>query len=627
MATLIPPMHETQNAVEKPKNVWQIPRYLWILISGFFSRLFYIYSLVWETKPMILVFMMLIAVLNGVLPVAGAYISKLLINALIGSTAEGFNLVAKLMIIQFVYLFAVRLIALADSLIMRISGELVSNNIKQIIMNKALGLDLASFDRAEFYEKLENANREAGMRPIQIVSATFTMMSTIISMISFTAVLWTFGPFVPLVIILAAIPSAIVNYIYKGKNAFFLRHRSTDRRRMEYYSRLMVDKDIVKEVRLFGLGKRFISRYNEVFKKYFSDIKKLIFSESGWTSLTSALMTAVNCGLFLWVAKQVAEGALTVGDYTLYTGALNSISNGVAQLITATAGIYEGTLFIDNMIVFINDKQKIIPSIASARIPERHQSHVIEFRHVFFRYPNMKYDVLKDINLTLHSGESIVLVGLNGAGKTTLLKLLTRLYDPTQGIVLLDGHDIREYDVAQLYNMFGTIFQDFGEYADTVAENIHYGQIDRPLVMDEIRKAAIQANADDFIKNLPKQYDTELMRLFDIDGVELSVGQWQKLAVARAFYNDSDILILDEPTASLDALAEQEIFCQFDQLRKDKMTVFVSHRLSSATTANRIVVLKNGQIIEEGTHTELLSLGGHYYKLFTTQAERYLRTE
>ena len=616
-----PIQQETKNP-ERPKSLKEVPAYIKMMLGGFFSRLFYIYSLVWETRPWMLFVMLFMSVFNGVMPLLGAVISRNLINALIDAKNQDFQTILHLLIFQFAYLFLLRIVASVDSMLNRTFGELVVQNIRQKIMHKSDELDLQSFDQPEFYTRLENANREAGMRPLQIAVSTFSMMSTLISMISFIVVLWAVSPLAPLAIILAAIPSAIVNYVYKGKNASYMRHRSTDRRKMDYYSGLMVDKDQVKEVRLFRLGPFFMQRYNEVFNKYFSGMKALIFSEGKWNIISTGIMNLVGCGIFIWVALKVFRGELTVGDYTLYTGALNSISSGVSSLIIMTASIYEGTLFIDNMISFMNEKKTIIPRVDPPAQVKRGE-HEIEYRHVYFRYPGMDHDVLKDINLHFHSGESVVLVGLNGAGKTTLLKLITRLYDPTQGEILLDGRDIRDYDVSQLYDIYGTIFQDFGRYADTVEMNIAYGQIEKPLDPEKIREAAVQGNAAPYIDKLAKGYQTPLMRIFEPDGAELSVGQWQKLAVSRAFYNDSDILILDEPTASLDPLAEQEIFSQFDKLREGKLTFYVSHRLSSATTATQIVVLENGEVVEVGTHTELMAHEGTYHKLFTVQADRY----
>jgi ABC-type multidrug transport system fused ATPase/permease subunit len=278
------------------------------------------------------------------------------------------------------------------------------------------------------------------------------------------------------------------------------------------------------------------------------------------------------------------------------------------------------------MIEFMNEKRTIIPAAIEPEKPVRHIGHVIQFENVSFRYPGTERDVLKNINLTINAGDTVVLVGLNGAGKTTLIKLLTRLYDPTEGRILLDGKDIREYDVDEYYKIFGVIFQDFGKYAFKVNENISFGQIDKGFDSEGIYEAAVKSDADSFIQKLPDKYETPLMRIFEENGIELSIGMWQKLAIARAFYSDSDILILDEPTASLDPMAEKAVYEQFDELRKGKTSIFVSHRLSSTTLATKIVVLENGEIIEEGSHRELMEQKGRYYELFTTQASRYVES-
>lgn len=272
----------------------------------------------------------------------------------------------------------------------------------------------------------------------------------------------------------------------------------------------------------------------------------------------------------------------------------------------------------------MKEKQTVVPTKEPPEPVAHGAPHTIEFKNVSFAYPGTERYVIKNVNLKFRPGETVVLVGLNGAGKTTLIKLLTRLYDPTEGVILLDGKDIREYDTHELYNIFGIIFQDFGKYAVSVSENISFGNIDAEPDPARIRESARQSSADEYIRALPRDYDTPLMRIFEQDGIELSGGQWQKLAIARAFYRESDILILDEPTASLDPMAEQDIFNTFDRLREGKTTIFVSHRLSSAVIASKIVVLKGGEVIEEGDHRELMALHGEYYKLFTTQAQRYI---
>jgi ABC-type multidrug transport system fused ATPase/permease subunit len=356
-------------------------------------------------------------------------------------------------------------------------------------------------------------------------------------------------------------------------------------------------------------------------------LKKLVVQENTWHILISIVTGLVNTALFLFVGYQVWLGNLKLEDYSFYSGSLTSIIGCVGSIVASTATIYQGTLFIDNMILFMNEEKTIKPSLPEPAPVERHCGHTIVFDNVSFAYPGSDRKVLKNINLTLNPGDTAVLVGLNGAGKTTLLKILTRLYDPTEGTVYLDGRNIKEYDPKELYKIFGIIFQDFGKYAVSVSENIAFGDIENPIDHDRIKESAEQSNCTDFIEKLPLGFDTPLMRYFEQSGIELSIGQWQKLSVARAFYSDSDILILDEPTASLDPMAEQEIFSQFDKLAKDKTTIFVSHRLSSATTANKIIVLKYGEIIETGTHKDLMEKKGEYYTLFSTQARRYISSE
>lgn len=349
----------------------------------------------------------------------------------------------------------------------------------------------------------------------------------------------------------------------------------------------------------------------------------MIMRECLMQVLVSLVYVIASGLLFVYVAYNVVFDGGVIGDWSLYTNALTSITTYVGTIVTSTATIYEGTLFIENMLDFMNEDVKVKPTISEPRIPNRHTEHTIEFKNVSFKYPGSARYVVKNVNLTLQTNESVVLVGLNGAGKTTLLKLLMRLYDPTEGIITLDGYDIREYDVRALYEMYGIIFQDFGKYADTVSENIRFGDVRRAADREEIERSAIDANADSFIRRLPREYDTPLTRMFEESGIELSGGQWQKLSIARAFYKNSEILIMDEPTASLDPLAEQDVLDRFAELSAGKISIFVSHRLSGARLAGQIIVLENGEIVEEGTHEELMDKKGRYHLLFTTQAERY----
>ena len=630
-----PPKPQT-DGLEKPNRLSEYPAYMLKRAKGFCSRLFYIVSLVWESAPLMLIAMSVLCILDGVLPVAGAYISKDLINGIadligassVGSITENLLEVMRplifLFVAYFIYLFLKRLLGRINTMITGIAGELVVNHIKLKIINKAKTVDQSSFDCPEFYEKLENANREAGMRPIHILTATFNVVSAMISAVSFVVVLATLSPWAPVLIIGAAIPGALVNYVYRNQNFRYMRHHSKERRAMTYYSGVMTNKDLAKEVKLLGLGDTFVKKYKEVFRKYYAGLRRLIIKEGVVQILVGLLSTLVICLLFVFVAYNIIFEGGEIGDYSLYTGALTSISGYITTLVTATASIYEGTLFINNMIEFLAEESTVVPTVAEPIVPEKGVGHTMEFVGVSFAYPGTDRRVIENLNLKLDPNDSVVLVGLNGAGKTTLIKLMTRLYDPTEGVILLDGRDIREYDTAAYYDLFGIVFQDYGKYAVSVSENIEFGDVRRDHRREDVTEAARSADAHEYIERLPRGYDTALTRLFEEDGIELSGGQWQKISVARAFYKESDILILDEPTAALDAIAEKEVFDRFSELSEGKLTVFVSHRLSSAVSASKIVVLDGGRVAEVGNHAELMSRGGIYHRLFTTQASKYV---
>lgn len=619
--------------VTPPQSLRDLPRYLKELLGGFFYRLFYIFELVWKTGPWILFALLFIAIVTGIMPVLGSIISKQILNEMqvvitdraIGKLLGDFwtSNILFMLIFLFIYRILNRVVGSLESAVTHIAGEKVVSYIKLQIMKKSEEIDLAAYDMPEFYEKLENANREAGMRPVQILSATFRMVSTLIGLVSYVVIISAAFPIATICIIAVSIPSAAVSFIYRHKHFRYMRHRSKERRQMNYYSEIMVNKDVVKEIRMFDLGPTFVNKYKQVFEGYYAGIRRLVAHESIWSVVMAMLSSVVNCVFYAVIAMGVFNGDFMIGDYSLYTNSLSSIASAVASVIGISATIYEGTLFIDNLIAFMKaDKTIAAPKVSHAL--ERGVAHTIEFKNVSFAYPGTERKVIKNVSFVLNPGETTVLVGLNGAGKTTLIKLLTRLYDPSEGEILLDGVNIKEYDPKELYSMFGIIFQDFGKYACTVSENIMFGEVDAARDEERILESARSANASDFIEKLPVGYETPLMRIFEREGTELSIGQWQKLAIARAFYSDSDVLILDEPTASLDAIAEQEIYNQFEALRKDKTTIFVSHRLSSATTASKIIVLEYGELIEMGTHKELMAKEGRYYELFSTQAKHYV---
>ncbi len=592
------------------------------------DHLLYILKLVWETNRWLLLGMVLISVLDGVFPLMNAYIAKQLINELIDIFGNGdlsaLKDVAGILVLQFIYLILSRTSTQFKGTLTNISGELVTSHIRVKIAKKTEEIDLADFDRPEFYEKLENANREASSRPITILNSTLTLVSQLISTVSFIITLATLHPLLPLLLILLALPTAIINFTYKKVTFKYIKSHTTERRRMNYFTNILVRTENVKEIKLLGLHDTFINRYKELFVSYFKGLKRIFLREDMLHMLTHILSTVFNGAFLLFVAYRVCLGEIEVGDFTLYSTALTSVITGVSSIVGNSSKVYEGTLFIDNMIEFMNVQPKIVPDVSPAKIPSHGAAHTIEFRNVSFSYPGVARRVIENLNLTLDGGKSYALVGLNGAGKTTLIKLMTRLYDPTEGEILLDGVNIKSYDVKELYSIFGIVFQDFSKYAVSARENITFGDISRPFSEERLDYAAKQSSADTFISTLPNGFDTPLIRFFDENATDLSIGQWQKISIARAFYKDAEILILDEPTASLDPIAEAEIFKQFDSLRSGKTTLFVSHRLSSATAADEIIVMQGGKILEKGNHKTLMQKEGAYYNLFTLQAEKYL---
>jgi ATP-binding cassette subfamily B protein len=456
---------------------------------------------------------------------------------------------------------------------------------------------------------------------LQIVDGGFYLIQNTITLLSYSALLIRFSPGLALILFAATIPAFIVQNRYSELRFRVLSWRAPESRRLNYMEYLLTNLDAVKEIKLFGLGEPLLSRYAELFDKFLKEdqtiARKRSLAALGWGLLTSLSFY----GAYAWIVLRAVGGLITLGDMTLYLGVFRGSQGMFRGILGGINTLYENGLFMSNLFAFLALEPQMVMASQPRPTPRKWQQG-IEFRNVSFRYSGQEQWALRDVNLTILPGEKVALVGANGAGKTTLIKLLTRLYDPTEGQIVLDGVDLREYDLNALRKQIGVIFQDFMRYHLTAAENVGFGQVealeDRPRIIG----AAQKSGADPLIARMPEGYDTTLGRWFS-RGRDLSGGEWQKIALGRAFMRDCELLVLDEPTAALDAENEMRVFQQFRTLIADKTAVLISHRFSTVRMADRIFVIENGTISEQGTHAELLARGETYARLFTLQAESY----
>lgn len=583
-------------------------------------------SLVWGTHKGYTIVMALLTLLQGVIPAITAWVSKLLIDAVVAATQDAskqahVEQVVALVALQLILFLTSSLLQTVKNINQQALQELTANRIQLMLMQHANKLDLSFFENPRFYDLLQQAQREATYRPIMMVSQTFGLASSFITFASMIALISRLGWFVALIALLSPIPSFISSSRYGWQGYMMSRRQSPDRRRMSYFLDLLTRDTYNKEIKLFGLGNFFIDRWAEIATRFYHENRRLVLRRYlmgfGWGSLT----TLVTSATYLYVALQAVFGRLTLGDLTFYTQAVAQVQSSLSSILSGFSDMYENNLYLNNLYEFL-DYAPAIHNPPEPRKLELPLKEGIEFRDVSFKYPGKTETALHNVSFKIHPGEAVALVGQNGAGKTTIVKLLTRLYDPDEGQILLNGHDIREYDLASLHSAIGVIFQDYVTYFFTARENIGVGRLLEIDDLAAIEASAAKSGADNVIRKLPKGYDTTLGKWFD-EGYQLSGGEWQKVALARAFMRDAEILILDEPTASLDARAEYEIFAHMKELTTGKTAVFISHRFSTVRLADRIFVLENGTLTEAGSHDELMALDGTYAELFNLQAAAY----
>jgi ATP-binding cassette subfamily B protein len=576
-------------------------------------------GLVWESSPGGTVGLALLTLLAAALPLVLAAVGKLIVDAVVAGDAR---LALRWVVVELASVAALALaqrgLALVRSLLMARLGI----DVNVMILEKALTLELRHFEDADFYDQLTRARREASSRPVAMVTDGFQLLQHALTLAGYVALLLAFSPWIVLALVAASIPATVSEMFFSNAQFRLRNWRSPDARRLNYIEYVLANDDHAKEVKLFALGPLLLERYRTLGEKFYAEDRTLAVRRAVWGWLLSLVATGAFYGAYAWMALAAARGRLTLGELTLYLVAFRQGQQSFQNGLAAINGLYEHALYMSNLFDYLaiptNEGQVAPPT------PLLAAEEGIRFENVGFRYPGADKWVLRGLELFVPRGRSLALVGHNGAGKTTLIKLLARLYEPTEGRILLDGRDVRTMPVEELRRRIGVVFQDFNQYQLAFRENVALGDVEHREDEPRVRRSVQRGGADAVVAGLAQGYDTQLGRWFR-EGTELSGGQWQKVALSRAFMReDADVLVLDEPTAALDAEAEAAVFERFRQLSEGHTTILISHRFSTVRMADRIVVLEGGKVLEHGTHDELVALDGRYAHLFALQAAGYL---
>jgi ATP-binding cassette subfamily B protein len=580
--------------------------------------------MIWHTSPPLALGNAVLRLLKSALPLAMLYIGKEIVDTVIHLIAHPddaqrylWTLVALELGLAVLSDLLSRGISLLDALL----GDLFSNATSVRLIRHAAQLDLYQFENPDFYDKLERARRQTTGRTV-LMTQVLSQVQDMLTLLSLGAGLVVFNPWLILLLVLAVIPSFIGENYFNQWSYSLTRNWTPERRELDYLRYIGASDTTAKEVKIFGLADFVAQRFESLADRYYRANRILSIRRAAWGTLLSALGTAAYYGAYVFILLQTVGGLITVGTLTFLSGSFNSMQGKLQTIMSRFSQIAEQALYLQDLFGFLAIEPTIRNGVAPVAFPTKVQGG-FTFENVSFRYPDSEKYAIRNLSFHLNAGEKLALVGENGAGKTTLVKLLARLYEPSEGRILLDGIDLREYDLAGLRANVGVIFQDFFRYQLNVRDNIAVGKINAEDRLDLIQDAAEKSLADEVISGLPAQYEQMLGKRFH-NGVELSGGQWQKIALARAYMRDAQLLILDEPTSALDARAEHEVFLRFSELIQDRSAVLISHRFSTVRMADNILFLEHGQRLEMGTHEQLLAQNGKYAELFRLQAQGYL---
>jgi ATP-binding cassette subfamily B protein len=590
-------------------------------------------AMVWRTSPWLTACSLFLRLGRALLPVAALFVGKLIIDdvvLLLGEQprptpaawleAGRLNWLAWLIAAEFALAILGDVLGRVVSLVDALLGERVANAASIRLMRHAATLDLRDFEDAAFQDRLDRARRQTSGR-MSLMGLLFNQLQDMLTVASFAAGLLLYAPWLIVLLLVALVPAFLGESHFNAQGYALNYVRTPERRELDYVRATAASAETAKEVKVFGLNDFLIDRYAQLSAAFYAANRRLALRRAGWGGAFTAIGTMGYYAAFAFIVWRTLEGAFSVGDLTFLAGSFRRLRTLLEGLLTGFSTTASQALYLDDLFTFFQVKPAILSPAHPRPLPSPIRQGFV-FEDVGFRYPGAERWAVRHLSFTLRAGEVVALVGENGAGKTTLVKLLTRLYDPDEGRILLDGQDLRAYDPDALRASMGVIFQDFVRYNLTAGDNIAVGRISARDDTARITRAARRSQADDVIARLPAGLNQMIGKRFK-NGVELSGGEWQKIAIARAYMREAEVLILDEPTAALDARAEYEVFARFKELSRGRTAVLISHRFSSVRMADRILVLAEGKVEAQGTHEELLAEGGRYAELFELQAAGY----